>query len=244
VLAAIRVPTLVLHPARARNLRVDAARELAAAISSARLVLLDEDLFLPVTDAATRAIGAFLGIPIVPKADGAVDGDAAPGTVIVLFVDVADSTALTERMGDAAFRSAARSLDDALRAAIRDAGGTAVEGKVLGDGVMAVFTSAARANSAGVRCIPLAADHDLQLHVGLHAGDVIREKDNVYGGAVNIAARICGLSAPGEVLVSSTIRDLARTSAGVTFEDRGEQSLKGIVEPLRVFAVHAAPRTA
>jgi adenylate cyclase len=75
---------------------------------------------------------------------------------------------------------------------------------------------------------------------------VIRESDpdgraNVYGGAVNIASRISGLSAPGEVLVSDTVRSLARTSAGVEFEDRGEQSLKGVGEPVRVWAVVAAP---
>jgi len=57
------------------------------------------------------------------------------------------------------------------------------------------------------------------------------------GGAVNIAARICGLSQPGEILVSGTIRDLARTSAGATFEDRGEHALKGIDDPVRLFAV-------
>jgi adenylate cyclase len=61
----------------------------------------------------------------------------------------------------------------------------------------------------------------------------------VYGGAVNIAARICGLSERGEILVSGTIRDLARTSAGVGFDDRGEQALKGVEEPVRVFAVRA-----
>jgi class 3 adenylate cyclase len=66
---------------------------------------------------------------------------------------------------------------------------------------------------------------------------VIREDNNVYGGAVNVAARISSLSAPGDVLVSETVRSLARTSAGVTFEDRGEQSLKGVGEPVRVWAV-------
>jgi adenylate cyclase len=128
-------------------------------------------------------------------------------------------------------------LDERLRAAIREAGGATVEGKTLGDGVLATFASAAQAIAAARRCIELSAESELRLHVGLHAGDVIREADNVYGGAVNIAARICGLSAPGEILVSGTIRDLARTSAGATFEDRGEQLLKGIDEPVRVWAV-------
>ncbi len=66
---------------------------------------------------------------------------------------------------------------------------------------------------------------------------MIREANNVFGGAVNIASRISGLSAPGEVLVSATVRELARTSAGVAFEDRGEQALKGIADAVRVFAV-------
>lgn len=77
----------------------------------------------------------------------------------------------------------------------------------------------------------------LTLHLGLHAGDVIREEGNVYGGAVNIASRIADASAPGEVLVSDIVRGLARTSAGVTFEDRGEHALKGIAESQRLWAV-------
>jgi len=82
----------------------------------------------------------------------------------------------------------------------------------------------------------------LTLHLDLRAGGVIREKDpdgrsNVYGGAVNIASRIVGLSVAGEVLVSETVRSLARTSAGVRFDDRGEQAFKGVGEAVRVWAV-------
>jgi class 3 adenylate cyclase len=65
------------------------------------------------------------------------------GSVVILFIDIADSTALTERLGDAAFRERARTVDERVRALIREHGGTPVEGKVLGDGVMAVFTSRA-----------------------------------------------------------------------------------------------------
>ena len=82
----------------------------------------------------------------------------------------------------------------------------------------------------------------LPLHVGIHAGDVIREdapdgRANVFGGAVNVAARISDASEAGETLVSTTVRELARTSAGVEFEDRGERHLKGVSEPVRVWAV-------
>jgi adenylate cyclase len=75
------------------------------------------------------------------------------------------------------------------------------------------------------------------LHVGIHAGDVLRSRTGVHGGAVNIAARVCDQAPPGETLVSDTIRSLARTSTNVAFEDRGLHHLKGVGEPLRLFAV-------
>ncbi|MFQ5809871.1 MAG: adenylate/guanylate cyclase domain-containing protein, partial [Armatimonadota bacterium] len=137
------------------------------------------------------------------------------------------------------FRERARELDGSLRAIIREHAGTPIEGKLLGDGVLAVFTSARQALEAALRCGKAGDGCGLPLHLGVHAGDVIREENNVYGGAVNVAARIAAASAPGEVLVSQTVRDLARTSAGVSFEDRGEQSHKGVADPMRMFAVRA-----
>ena len=127
----------------------------------------------------------------------------------------------------------------ALRAAIRAAGGTPVEGRLLGDGVLAVFGSARQAIAAAHDCACAGAAASLPLHLGLHAGDVIEEDGNVYGGAVNIAARVAALAAPGDVVVSDTVRGLARTSAGAVFTDRGEHALKGVSEPLRIWL--AAP---
>jgi len=164
------------------------------------------------------------------------------GTAIIFFADIVDSTGLTERLGDAAFREKARDLDTALRKIIRDNGGTPIEGKLLGDGVLATFASASHAIGAALACGKAGEDGGLPLHLGLHAGDVIREDNNVFGGAVNVAARISGLSAAGEVLVSDTVRSLARTSAGVSFEDRGEQALKGVGEAVRVWAVLREPQ--
>ncbi len=163
--------------------------------------------------------------------------DPADGTAVILFTDIADSTALTEGLGDTAFRDASRALDVRLRRVIADAGGAAIEGKLLGDGVLAVFSSARQAIDAARQCQALSAESELRLHIGLHAGDVIREDNNVYGGAVNIAARICALSAAGEILVSDVVRGMARTSAGVAFEDRGEQEMKGVAEPVRLYEV-------
>src|SRR5262249_55092589 len=158
------------------------------------------------------------------------------GFAVILFTDIVSSTELTERMGDARFRDASRSLEAELRAAIRHAGGAAVE-RSLGDGVLATFPTAAQAIDGARRCVALSLASELELHIGLHAGDVIRENDNVYGGTVNIGARICALSAPGEILVSDVVRGMARSSAGVTFDDRGEQEMKGVGEPVRVYAV-------
>jgi class 3 adenylate cyclase len=191
-----------------------------------------------------EAPGALISVPGVGyKLDIAADAPAVHAdvgehdTAIILFADIADSTALTERLGDAAFRERARRLDAALREAVRACDGRPIDGRLLGDGMLAVFSSARRAIDGALRCGLAGEAEDLPLHLGLHAGDVIREEANVFGGAVNLAARVSALAAPGEVLVSSTVRDLARTSAGVTFNDRGEHQLKGIAEPVRVWSV-------
>jgi class 3 adenylate cyclase len=227
LLPSVSVPTLVLHNKDLAWLPLRSGQRLAAAIPNARFLAIEDRVYSGVQEAITQ----FLNLP------SSKDDKPTSGTAIILFADIADSTALTERLGDDAFRDKARSLDEAMRAAIRSNGGTPVEGKTLGDGVLAVFTSAHQAITCAQACHAAATDAGLALHAGIHAGDVIREKDNVYGGAVNIAARVAAASAPGETLVSATVRDLARTSAGVSFEDRGEQALKGIDDPVRVFAV-------
>ncbi len=163
--------------------------------------------------------------------------EVPPTTATILFADIVDSTSLTERMGDAHFREHANELDQTVRRLIREGGGTVVEGKVLGDGVMAVFTSARQAIDAALRLAAASDDNELKLHLGIHAGDVIRDGANVYGGAVNIAARVAAASEPGEILVTDVVRALARTSASAGFEDRGERELKGIAEPQRLYAV-------
>jgi len=235
LLPQVSAHTLVAHNRHNRFMPVQVGQHLAARIPNARFQVIDDMGYAQLSGLIT----AFLG-----ESDEIAQRqvDLPSGTAIILFADIADSTGLTERMGDAAFREKARELDGALRAAIRDRGGTPVEGKLLGDGVLAVFTSAREAIEAALACGKAGDEGGLPLHLGIHAGDVIREKDpdgrdNVYGGAVNIASRIAGRSAVGEVLVSETVRSLARTSAGVRFEDRGEWELKGVGEKVRVWAV-------
>ena len=238
-LSRVTCPTLVQHyRAGEQTIPFQRARELAAALPNARLSVLENPrpvqfVFMDDPDGQAREILEFL------------DGDVATprtrpsDTAIILFVDVVDSTALTERLGDAVFRERARALHDELRRAIVDAGGTPVRGRLLGDGVLATFGSAADAIAAAGACRDSGAASGLPLHLGLHAGDVVREEGDVYGGAVNLAARIAAASAPGEILVSDVVRGLARTSAGVAFEDRGLVTLKGIADPQHVFAARA-----
>jgi len=231
VYAQLRVPTLVVQRIRNNGDR-DRLEPIVGAIPGCDLVLLAGGRG---PEAAREEMQACLKhIGIVVAAD---DVPATTETAVILFADIVASTALTERLGDAAFRAKARELDDTLRSIIRGARGEAIDGKLLGDGVLATFSSAAQGIDAALRASAAGRDAGLELHLGLHAGDVIREANNVFGGAVNIASRISGLSAPGEVLVSDIVRGLARTSGGVAFEDRGEHALKGIEDPVRVFAV-------
>lgn len=240
-LPMIRSETIVVYTPSSRFARqhLRAAREIAAAVPGAKVVEVTEtheELGL-LSPAIQRKIDELLGITTGPKEDQA---PGRSGTTIILFADIANSTAITEDLGDATFRDKARELDEALRHAISANGGTAIDGKLLGDGVLATFGAAREAIACAAAIHGAGSDTGLALHVGIHAGDVIREDDNVYGGAVNIAARVANEAAAGETLVSSTVRDLARTSAGVSFEDRGERELKGVGEPVRVFAVRAA----
>jgi class 3 adenylate cyclase len=243
LLSEIRCPTLVVHRRvpEEEGGPIELSKALAASLPNARFVSIGAPhYFLLASD--WEAGGLATIEHFLDESEALSQRDLPSGTAIILFADIVDSTALTERLGDAAFREKARELDGALRAIIRENAGTPIEGKLLGDGVLAVFTSARQAIEAALACGKAGDDGGLPLHLGLHAGDVIREADadgraNVYGGAVNIASRISGLSAPGEVLVSETVRSLARTSAGVEFEDRGEQALKGVGEAVRVWAV-------
>jgi class 3 adenylate cyclase len=237
-LPRLACPTLVVYtptPDSATDAGLDSARRVAAAIPNAEFKTLAWEF----ETNAERQLAAYLAFlnKGQPTSIQSVHTPAPGGMAVILFADIADSTAITERIGDAAFREQARALDELLRIAVRDNGGALIEAKTLGDGILATFPAASQAIAAARACAAACDGTPLQLHLGIHAGDVIREQNNVFGGAVNIASRISALSAPGEILVSRTVADLARTSASVTFEDRGEHALKGIAEPQRVFAV-------
>jgi class 3 adenylate cyclase len=161
-------------------------------------------------------------------------------TAVILFTDIADSTAMTERMGDAAYWAKAAEFEQTVRRAVRDCHGHDIEGVTLGDGVLAVFSSGTDAIACAFRAHECASAAGFRLHVGIHAGDVLRTADAVHGGAVNIAARVCEAAPPGETLVSDTVRSLARTSSSVQFVDRGLHQFKGVSDPHHMFGVQVS----
>src|SRR5207247_5385646 len=115
-------------------------------LQNARFVPLEGSVHWPWfgdSDAAVEAIQQFLG-----EVNAELTTTLPSGTAVIFFADIVDSTALTERLGDTVFRAQARDLDDALRSIIRDLSGTPIEGKLLGDGVLATFASAAKAIEA------------------------------------------------------------------------------------------------
>jgi len=153
----------------------------------------------------------------------------------VLFTDIVGSTEHATRLGDAAWRTLLESHDRVVRTEVRFHRGRVV--KSLGDGALALFDGPSRAIGCAQAIRAGLAGLGLQSRAGLHAGECELLPDGDVGGiAVHIGARIAGLAEPDEVLVSGTVRDL---SVGSPFrlESRGEQRLKGVQEPWRVFAV-------
>jgi class 3 adenylate cyclase len=228
----IPVPTLVYVHSWGRQ-RANALA-LASLVPDCRVVLRPDD---PALSRPAAAILEFMGIDIGPPSDGTATEAPSSATVTILFADIVESTAAMDRMGNAAFRERSTVLETRIREAVLSHSGEAVAGRTLGDGVLATFPSASQGIAAALECAAAGGDVGLALHLGLHAGDVLRNEGNVHGLAVSLASRVSALTGPNEILVSGTVRDLARASSGVAFEDRGEHVLRGIDDPVRVWAV-------
>jgi class 3 adenylate cyclase len=229
VLPTIHVPTLVLHRRGDRVVNRRAGRELAAAISGARYVELPGIDHLPWagdSEAVLGEIEEFLtGTRAVPEPDRVL--------ATVMFTDIVGSTRRAADLGDARWRELLSAHHAAVRRELMRFRGREV--KTLGDGHLATFDGPARAIRCGHAIAEAAHSLGLEMRIGLHAGEVELMEDDVGGIAVHVAARIGALAAPGEVLVSSTVRDLVAGS-GIRFVDRGTERLKGIADEWRLFA--------
>jgi class 3 adenylate cyclase len=232
VLPTIGVPTLVLHRTGDRDVSVEEARYIAARIPGARLVELpgeDHLVFAGDQDALLDEIEEFLtGVRRGPEPDRVL--------ATVLFTDIVGSTERVAELGDRGWRDVLERHHAVVRRALARFRGREVD--TAGDGFLATFDGPARA----IRCAEaiIEAVHQLGLDVraGIHTGECERVGEGVRGIAVHIGARVAAQANPGEVLVSSTVKDLVAGS-GIRFEERGERALKGVPGAWRLFA--AAP---
>ena len=230
VLPSVQCPTLVLRPERETYLDARHSRYVAEHIPNARYVEVPGEgpLFFNEADAIADEIQHFLtGVrrPVV--------SDRVLATV--LFTDIVGSTERAADLGDGAWRSLLERHDGLVREEVERQRGRFV--KSLGDGALAVFDGPSRAISSATSIRNRVRDLDLEIRAGLHTGECeLLPDDDVGGLAVHIGARISSLAAPGEVLVSSTVRDLT-VGSGLTLTDRGDHELKGVPGQWRIFAV-------
>jgi len=165
----------------------------------------------------------------------------------ILFTDIVGSTALTQRLGDAAAMTVLRRHDDAVRDALREWGGREI--KHTGDGIMASFTSASRAVGGALAiqqrfAEPATSDVDsaTQVRIGISAGEPVTEKGDLFGTAVQLAARLCASADPGGILVSHAVRELCAGKA-LEFDAARDLRLRGFAEAVRAYAALPNPRT-
>jgi pimeloyl-ACP methyl ester carboxylesterase len=228
-LGTIGVPTLVLHRRDDRMVNVAMGRYLAEHIPGAKLVELDgaDHLFwVGDADAILDEIEEFLtGVRRGPEPDRVL--------ATVLFTDLVGSTEHAVELGDTRWRYLLESHQAQVRRQLERFRGREI--KTTGDGFLATFDGPARA----IRCAQAVVDQSrglgLETRAGLHTGECELIDDDVGGIAVHIAARVAALADAGEVLVSSTVKDLVAGS-GLTFADRGVHALKGVPDKWRLFA--------
>jgi class 3 adenylate cyclase len=229
ILAAVRVPTLVIpHPALPGPGHYAAER-----IRDAEVVELPElrGVYTWVDDEAHRATMEAT-MQFVSRLSRRVGAERVLATV--LFTDIVQSTELASRLGDSAWRELLELHHALVRRELARFQGREMD--TAGDGFFAAFDGPARAVRAASAIRDALQGLDLAIRAGLHTGECEVTDGKIAGIAVSIGARISSLAAPGEVLVSSTVKDLVAGS-GIQFEDRGDHQLKGVPDGWRLFAV-------
>jgi class 3 adenylate cyclase len=187
-----------------------------------------------------QAVDRLLG-PLVEHAPGEAYVDTAFRAI--LFTDISGSTALTQRIGDAAAMEVLAIHDRVVRQALSLHGGTEV--KHTGDGLMASFRSVVDAvtcaitiqrNLATQLASVVGEDQPVAVRIGISAGEPVTANGDLFGATVQLAARLCDRAAPGAIVVSAPVRDLAM-GKGFSFSKPRQARLKGFEEPVRSFEV-------
>ncbi len=220
--ASVHVPTLVLHCEDEEWLDADFGRELARRIEGAVFVPLagpDHVVWIHNSERLPEAIEEFLtGQPHTPY-----EPDRVLTTVV--FTDIVDSTPQLATMGDARWRTVLADHDRRMDDLLGRFEGQPV--KHTGDGRLVHFARPARAVRFAAAMARSAWHCGLRLRAGIHTGECEAVRGDLFGLAVNVAARVTALADPGDVLVSSTVKDLI-IGSGLSFSPRGEHQLKGV----------------
>ena len=229
VLPAIRVPTLIAW--RAESWAAATARHIAGRIPNA------ETCELPGADAFLLSGDWQRGVACIERFIlGVGDIEPEPDRVLatLLFTDIVGSTERAAATGDRAWRDLVERHHAAVRRELARHRGREID--TAGDGFFAVFDGPGRA----IRCAAAIRDGvrelDLRLRIGVHAGECERAAGGLRGVAVHVGARIGAAAEPGEILVSSTVRDLVAGS-GIGFTDVGRHELKGVPDALQLYRV-------
>lgn len=228
ILPVTRVPTLVVHRTSDPVIEVGHARYLAQHIPGASLIELpgqDHTPWLGDQDAIIDAVEHFL-----TGAHRAREPERVLATV--LFADIVGSTQHVAAMGDKPWRKLLHEFYRRVRDVLQNYRGRQIN--TAGDGFLAAFEGPARA----IRCANALNNSvqslGLKVRCGIHTGECELIGDDLAGIALHIGSRVAGLAAPGEILVSQTVRDLVAGS-GLAFQDRGIHQLKGVPEEWRLF---------
>lgn len=230
ILSTIRVPCLVLHRVGDVVVDIEDGRFLAKHIPGARLIELSGEDHLPfIGENADEIVGHVT--EFITGARAEVDIDRVLATV--LLTDIVGSTGKAESLGDRGWRDLLDAHNNVVRKELARFRGHEV--KSLGDGFLVTFDGPARAIRCASAITQAVRPLGIEVRAGLHTGEVEYADDDVRGIAVHLAARVAGLAGPGEVLASRTVRDLVAGS-GLRFTERGSHALKGLQEPMQLFA--------
>jgi class 3 adenylate cyclase/pimeloyl-ACP methyl ester carboxylesterase len=230
VLSAIRVPTLVLHRTDELLVEVGCGRYMAGSIPAAKYVELPGVDHLPWVGDADAIIGEIQEFLTGAREAPAFDRVLAT----VMFTDIVGSTERVAELGDRRWLALLDEHHAVVRRALARFRGNEV--KTTGDGFLATFDGPARAVRCAHSIVEGIRELGVEVRTGLHTGECEMVGDDVRGIAVHTAARVAAAAAPGEVLVSSTVKDLVAGS-GITFVERGTRALKGVPGKWRLFAV-------
>jgi class 3 adenylate cyclase len=228
-LVEVTLPTLVAGRENALNPWAG-VREIGREIPSAKVVKVDGYGHAP-QNGDIEPVLALLE-EFIPRTSRHESPEGAFQTI--LFTDLESSTALTQRLGDEAAQEVLRGHNTTVRAALEAHGGREV--KHTGDGIMAAFPSAVRAVEAALQVQRDLAGGEVRVRMGLNAGEPIAEENDLFGTAVQLAARICDRAEPGQVLVSRVVADLC-AGKKLQFRHHSDATLKGFTEPVALYEV-------